>query len=739
MKPRMKASRNTNILHGSSVGTARKALYLFLFLSFWVPPCVAVSGASTETSTSNGPEPRQRQARYRLKSSIAQAPDEWRRLHRAPADQVVDVAIGIVQGGFGALEETLRQVSSPQHANYGKHLSSREIHQLLQPAPESVLAVRQWLTDPDSLRDANITASAGDDWLELTMSVASLETLLQTEYWVFRHEPSGTSAVRSLAWSLPAHLMDVIDVVTPSNVFLRPTAQFKYGAPPPDWETQGRMPTHEELVEEDRLDRGHLEIPSQEDLSADPTAAEACNRLAVSPLCLRVLYGTWGYRASPSRPASRRGGHGPENSVGIVNFLGEVANRSDIALYLSRYRPDAASAHAEADFTVELVNGGDDQQTRNTAGQMARKKGYEGALDAQTVLGISWPVPLVTYNVGGKPPFRPLRTHAQNTNEPYLAWLRYMRGVEHPPGVISISYAEDEKLVPVEYARRVCAEFALLGLRGVSVLVASGDWGVGREKQCVRMDDGGDDNNKDSHGERRRFMPSFPAGCPYVTAVGATRLVPAPVGRTDKAQGQTTDVDADKVIEMVAFDARSKYASGGGFSDVFAQPAYQRDAVAAYLSHLAGTAAHEAASPGAVNASSGYDGLFDPRGRAYPDISAVGYHFSVLWDAVAHLQDGTSASTPTVAAIIALVNDALAAAGRPPLGFLNPWLYSAAGPALRDVTHGSNMGCNTSGFPAATGWDPATGLGTPWFPKMKELALASRFRATRPWYYLPGV
>ncbi|KAG5935855.1 hypothetical protein E4U53_000346 [Claviceps sorghi] len=656
----------------------RKALGVSLL---WLPLSAAV--ASTRNVPGHG--------HYQLKSSLTRAPADWERQHRAHPDQVVDVAIGLAQPGFAAVEEKLLQ-------DYGKHLSSREVQQLLRPAPESVRAVRQWLADVEPLRDAAITASATGDWLELTMPVACLEKLLRTEYWVFKHAASGTFAVRSLAWSLPRHLADVVEVVTPSNVFLGPTPQFKYGAPAPAWETAGRLPTHDELVQEDRLDRGALEVPSQDGLSARPTAAEACNRLAISPLCLRVLYGTWGYTPRGSSPGART------NAIGIVNFLGEVANRSDVALYLARYRPDAAAAHAEADFAVELVQGGDDQQTRNTPEQMARRKGYEGALDAQTVLGISWPTPLTTYNVGGRPPFRPLSMHVDNTNEPYLAWLRHMRGVEHPPAVVSISYAEDEKLVPPEYARRVCAEFAQLGLRGVSVLVASGDWGVGRDEQCV-----------DAGEERRRFMPSFPASCPYVTAVGATRLIPG--GREAGAE----------VAETVAFDARSRYASGGGFSDVFAQPAYQREAVAAYLAGRDGTDDAES-----------YGGLFDRGGRAYPDIAAAGYHFSVLWDAAAHLQDGTSASTPTAAAIVALVNDALAAAHRPPLGFLNPWLYSAGRRALRDVTHGSNMGCNTSGFAATRGWDPATGLGTPWFPVMKELALASRFRASRPWYYLRG-
>lgn len=77
------------------------------------------------------------------------------------------------------------------------------------------------------------------------------------------------------------------------------------------------------------------------------------------------------------------------------------------------------------------------------------------------------------------------------------------------------------------------------------------------------------------------------------------------------------------------------------------------------------------------------------------------------------MQDGTSASTPAVAAVIALINDALAAKGRPPLGFLNPWIYATGHQGFTDVTQGSNLGCNTTGFSAEEGWDPATGFGTP--------------------------
>ena len=65
--------------------------------------------------------------------------------------------------------------------------------------------------------------------------------------------------------------------------------------------------------------------------------------------------------------------------------------------------------------------------------------------------------------------------------------------------------------------------------------------------------------------------------------------------------------------------------------------------------------------------------------------------------------DGTSASTPTAAAFISLVNDALIAAGKPPLGFLNPWLYGGGYKAFMDVTNGSSAGCGTEGFPGVKG------------------------------------
>lgn len=108
-----------------------------------------------------------------------------------------------------------------------------------------------------------------------------------------------------------------------------------------------------------------------------------------------------------------------------------------------------------------------------------------------------------------------------------------------------------------------------------------------------------------------------------------------------------------------------------------------------------------------------FDGLYNKTGRAYPDVAAQGNHDVIVWANKVRTVGGTSASSPTFAAVIALVNDALLAAGKKPLGFLNPWLYSKAYKTFTDVTIGSSYGCNTTGFPAQKGWDAVTGFGTP--------------------------
>ena len=107
--------------------------------------------------------------------------------------------------------------------------------------------------------------------------------------------------------------------------------------------------------------------------------------------------------------------------------------------------------------------------------------------------------------------------------------------------------------------------------------------------------------------------------------------------------------------------------------------------------------------------------------RGIPDIaanadplSAMAIYYDGEWQQVG----GTSAATPTWAAIIAVANQM---AGHP-LGFINPALYQIATSSkfasdFRDITSGDNSfsedKVNVRGYSAREGWDPLTGWGAP--------------------------
>ncbi|CAN0360739.1 unnamed protein product, partial [Discosporangium mesarthrocarpum] len=104
------------------------------------------------------------------------------------------------------------------------------------------------------------------------------------------------------------------------------------------------------------------------------------------------------------------------------------------------------------------------------------------------------------------------------------------------------------------------------------------------------------------------------------------------------------------------------YDGGGGFSKFFPSPDYQSAHTAAYVASDLGPPVD----------------TFNTTNRGYPDIAASGHNFAVVIGGELSTVGGTSASSPALAGLISLLNERLLAAGRPPLGFLNPALYQAA-------------------------------------------------------------
>lgn len=258
----------------------------------------------------------------------------------------------------------------------------------------------------------------------------------------------------------------------------------------------------------------------------------------------------------------------PQNKLGISGYLEQYARYNDLETFLEQYAPSMT----DGNFTVQLINGGLNEQDSDD-------DSVEASLDIQYGIALSYQVPTIFFSTGGRGPLVPDLSEPDanaSSNEPYLEQLHYLLDLpdEELPAVLSTSYGEDEQTLPDSYTNTTCGLFAQLGARGVSIIFSSGDEGVG---SACETNDG---TNK------TRFNPIFPASCPFVTSVGGTY-------RTNPERA-------------VSF-------SSGGFSERFPRPSYQDKAVSSYLSVLGDK----------------WDGLYNPEGRGFPDVSAQAHAFVV--------------------------------------------------------------------------------------------------------------
>lgn len=194
----------------------------------------------------------------------------------------------------------------------------------------------------------------------------------------------------------------------------------------------------------------------------------------------------------------------------------------------------------------------------------------------------------------------------------------------------------------------------------------------------------------------------FPSSDPLVTSVGGTMGNPFPGGlatytgtcsigpRPGFPSGCTPTGYGGEQVWNEVWDG---IAGGGAPSLLFATPSYQSSL--GLPSRGTPDVSYNAAVDGGVLVFASFTGT--------PSWFIVG---------------GTSAGSPQWASIFAIANQVRAANSLGPLGFVNPTLYglSAAQKAndFHDITVGDNaLGEVLSGNAAATGWDLASGWGTP--------------------------
>jgi uncharacterized protein (TIGR03437 family) len=257
--------------------------------------------------------------------------------------------------------------------------------------------------------------------------------------------------------------------------------------------------------------------------------------------------------------------------------------------------------------------------------------------------------------------------------------------------IISISYGNCEIEFPSLLYRTVLQQG---NAQGITTLSASGDSGAA----------GCDSQGLDPSATRGQAA-TFPSNLPEVTGVGGTLFNDA----TGNYWASSNDAAGGSVLSYIPEVAWNETApgfglgaSGGGASALITKPDWQT-------------------GPGVPNDNA----------RDIPDVAmsaAVHDGYLVMYQNTLVVVGGTSASAPSLAGIVAMVNQYQVTRGfqkKAGLGNINPQLYrlaKATPAAFHDITAGNNIvpcaqgtpNCLNSsyGFTAGPGYDLVTGLGS---------------------------
>ncbi|KAE8444410.1 hypothetical protein EG329_000610 [Mollisiaceae sp. DMI_Dod_QoI] len=618
----------------------------------------------------------------------ATAAKKWVKRGKLSPDTRLPMRVGLKQRNLHRGLDFLMDVSHPESPNYSKHWTSDEVIEMFAPENTTVNTVRAWLVD-SGIDPKRITHSDNKGWLAFDATTEEAETLLLTEYHLYEHvDGHVTPACES--YHVPKYIQEHLDYITPGIRLLAPNKRH----------TKRR-------VDVSSSNKGHASPPLKKiDVLVSNNSVDDVSNcdILITPACIRALYGF------PEIPEYPYGQPRSDNSLGIFEE-GDYYAQEDLDLFFTNFtrsipagtQPVPAfidgaqaplplwDAGGESDLDFELAIPIIYPQT-TTLYQTDDSYYAFGLLFSSQVQGSfntfldALDGSYCTYSAFGETGNDPIDPIYPDPNG-YEGQLQC--GVYKPTNVISVSYGSEEAVLPAYYQQRQCDEFMKLGLQGHSIFFASGDDGVAGPPYINNLDGclGSDANI---------FNPGYPVNCPYVTVVGATKVYP-----------NHTVYEPESAAVDPAGDPYSRaYSSGGGFSNIYPIPSYQRDAVQHYFDiHDPGYKYYRG------NGSFGKNGgVYNRIGRGYPDVSANGDKIAVVNGGFASFSGGTSASTPIFASIVNRINEQRLNAGKKPVGFINPALY--ANPRmLNDITNGTNPGCGTQGFSAVNGWDPVTGLG----------------------------
>jgi tripeptidyl-peptidase I len=555
-----------------------------------------------------------------LHESFNGVPPRWQKVEKSvDSNQMISIKVGIKYNKIDVLENELLKRSDP----FNKNLYGKWLRK---DQVDALIApnISSVTAVKKWLNTTYIQSVSKGAWLTTTMTVNEWERRIGQPLSTFKHDETGQIILRLASdCYLPSNIAPIVDIVHPSI---------------------GRFPQiKKKLIVKDSKPNKPTEDPKPNPIPPQP--------VKITPTILRQVY-----------QLSDQYGNGnlSNNTQATTNFLGQYVEQSDLSKFFNMF---ASNVTIQKPHAIHGTNNQNDP-------------GVEAMLDSEYIMSVGQNINTEFYFTSGGQPKDP-------TDEPWLKWLISLSNETTLPLVFSASYTDFEAHVNAQYSNRVNVELMKVGIRGTSLFMASGDYGIGTTYST----------------KSGVYHPEFPAESPYVTSVGGTMF------GNKKTNISLEEVWNDDII-----------GSGGGFSNRFARPSWQEASVTTW--HNISKQLHKLP----VN-----DSWYNLTGRSYPDVSALATPYQTVCDGFVQVGTGTSASTPTVAAIFAMLNQHRLTASKSSLGYLNPLIHQVLGPlnCFNDITNGFSPGFNVNGhrlpgFNAVQGFDPASGWGSPNFVKLLE-------------------
>ena len=556
----------------------------------------------------------------------------WSRLSPSPSSSPVHFFLALPQQRLDELDRLFWAVSEPTSERYGEFLTTEQIQAIVSPPHAHRQRVVEYLVARGVERRSILDYG---DSLEVDTDVRVASRLFDAAFHVFEHSDSGRRVVRALGdVSVEQELGGLIDMVYGLTGFPVPHLSNHvkaYGG------GEGGHNVGQRGVEND----------------------------AIIPQTLYEMYGL---------PRNTTVGTSSGISQGVIEWEGESFAPLDLALYAGN-----VSLNGNPVYPAAQIIGPND----------VKEPGGESTLDVDMIVGVA----------------------PGNSNWFWLegnrtAWLYsfavHFLNASTVPDVISVSYGwyEGEQcddgigsaecaelnVTSSQFVQRMNTEWQKIGLRGVSVIVSSGDSGchTRSDPYCTRPILLADYVSTTTHNTARRngctptldphplplllcFAVPQPASSPFITSVGATEVGNATYFATSEVymcRNRTGRLASQQLlcvsggIEVAVDVQRAYFTSGGGFSNISMSAPYQADAVARYLAQT------EVPLPPAS--------MFNAQGRGYPDVSSVGHNGYTIQFGREVLSGGTSQSSPIFAGVIALLNVRFKKLTGNTLGFINP-------------------------------------------------------------------